>query len=188
MDILLDQPALLGIAIFLARVLDVSLGTLRTIFVFRSYAALAALIGFVETLVWVLAASQVLQNLQDWYLAVAYAAGFATGNWVGMWLEAKLAVGSELVRAVSPNREVPLAASLREADYSVTELDGHGDDGKPVEVLLIVEKRRRLPQLLRLIDRVDPEAVYTVSDIKRSRHTAPQRRPAGMMAPESIRK
>ena len=172
MDFLGDSPALLSVAVFFARVFDVSLGTLRTILVFRAYRIRAALIGFVEILIWVAAASVVLRDLSAWYVAVSYAGGFATGNYVGIWLESKLAMGMELVRAISASPDIALAKRLREDDFSVTELDGHDDDGVPVEVLLVVEERRRLPQLLRLIERTDPEAVYTISDVKRHRSTA----------------
>lgn len=164
-----EQPALFVAVVFFARVLDVSLGTLRTILVFRAYWFLAAAIGFVEVLIWITAAGQVLTNLDRWYLAVAWAGGFATGNAVGIWLESKLAMGSELVRAISANPAVALASRLREQSYSVVELAGRGDAGQPVEVLLLVEKRRRLPGVLDLIDRTDPDAVYTISDVKRHR-------------------
>jgi len=166
MDQLIDSPVLLCFAIFGARVLDVSLGTLRTILVFRAHRALAAMLGFVEVLIWVAAAGHVLQNLDEWYLAVSYAAGFATGNVVGIWLESKLAVGVQLVRAVSPNPEIPLAQHLRDDGYSVIALSGRGGGGVPVEVLLIEERRRRLPGLLRRIEHVDPDAVCTASDVK----------------------
>ena len=105
-------PWLLAIAIFTARVTDVSLGTVRTIMVFRSRRLLASAIGFVESVIWVLAISQIVGNLDHWYLIAAYAAGFATGNYVGIWVEAKLAIGHELVRVVSYRSE--LAHRVRE--------------------------------------------------------------------------
>ena len=162
---LFENPLVLVLAIFLARVVDVSLGTIRTIFVFRGHQYIAALIGFVEILIWVFAASRVIQNLDTWYLAVAYAGGFAVGNIVGIHLERKLAIGTELVRAVSNDRSVELAKQLRFQGYEVVELSGMGDDS-PVEVLLVVEKRKGVPALLRYIDATDPSAYYTVSDVK----------------------
>lgn len=163
----LDQsPLLLCLLIFSARVVDVSLGTIRTIMVFRSYRLLAAVIGFFEVSVWLLAASRVLQHIDQWYLAVSYAGGFATGNAVGIWLESKLAVGLQLIRAVSADPQVQLAHQLRQGGHSVTAMPGRGDAGEPVEVLLIVEKRRRLSVLLQRIEESDPGAVCTVSDVK----------------------
>ncbi len=152
--------------IFCARVADVSLGTLRTLLVFRSYRALAFCIGFVETCVWLLAAGQVIGNLDAWYLAVAYALGFATGNVVGIWLESKLAVGSELVRVISHAPGRGLAATLRAAGHEVIELAGDAGRGGAVEVLLIVERRRRIPELLRRVGDVDPDAVCTRNDVR----------------------
>lgn len=175
MDFLADHPVLLSVAVFCARVVDVSLGTLRVILVFRAYRAAAALIGFVEVLLWILAAGAVLRDLSAWYVAVAYAAGFATGNYVGIWLESKLALGMELVRAVSKSPDVALATRLREEGFSVTELDGQDDHGTPVEVLLVVEERRRLPRLLRAIEAADPDAIYTRSDVKHHRALSPTR-------------
>ena len=109
MDVLDTYPWILPLAIFLARIVDVSLGTFRTIVVFRGYRALAAIIGFFELIIWTLASAQVLGNLDKWYLVIAYAGGFGTGNYVGIWLESKLAIGSEMVRAVLPMR--PRSAS-----------------------------------------------------------------------------
>ncbi len=170
----IDNPVLLVFAVFLARVLDVSLGTLRTIFVFRGHKYIAALFGFVEILIWIVAVSQVIQNLDSWYLAVAYAGGFAVGNIVGVSLEHKLAIGSELVRAVSLDKSVELARRLRTEGYDVIELEGMNNE-KPVGVLLVVEKRRRVPSLLKMIDQTDPDAYYTITDVK---HTMKQYRNA----------
>ncbi|MBB3167258.1 DUF2179 domain-containing protein [Simiduia aestuariiviva] len=161
------HPVLLCAAIFCARLTDVSLGTLRTLMVFRGYRALSALVGFFEVLLWILAASQVITHLDQWYLAVAYAAGFAAGNYVGITLEAKLAMGRELVRVVTDNPETCLARALRAHNYSVIELAARFDDEKNVEILLISESRKRVPALCKLIAELDPKAFYTTSDIKK---------------------
>lgn len=176
MEGLFENPIILTLAIFLARVVDVSLGTVRSLLVFRGYKYAAALIGFIETLIWVVAVSQVIKNLDTWYLAVSYAGGFAVGNIVGISLENKLAIGTELVRAVSKDASIELAGQLRSQGYEVIELAGEGDDA-PVEVLLIVQKRRGVPKLLRSIDSVDPTAYCTISDVRdRVRHTSHSRR------------
>jgi len=172
MQWLLEHPWILAVLIFLARVTDVSMSTVRTILVFRSYRFLAAAIGFVEVLVWLLAVTQVMRHLDHWYLALAYAAGFSTGNVVGIWLERKLAVGSELVRAISEDLGVRLADSLRRNGYPVTEIQGVGDKGQVVEVCLVTERRRRVPRLLEVIHGIDPAAVVTISDVRRHDHRA----------------
>jgi len=164
----LDQhPVLMIAAIFLARVCDVSLGTLRTIVIFRGYRMLAALLGFFEVLIWLLAAGQVIRNLDTWYLAFAYASGFATGNVVVSWLEAKLAIGLELVRIISTRSDSDLAGGLTRLGYDVTELSAVANTARDVEVVLVVERRRRVPELMRRVAELDPTAVCTMNDVKR---------------------
>lgn len=165
-------PALLVIAIFFARICDVSLGTVRTILLFRGRSWIAAGIGFVEVLIWITAAGQVLKNIDAWYLAVAYAGGFSAGNIVGIWLEGRMAIGLELVRIVSENPEVNLSRVLREKDYSVVQLEGTGHSAVPVEIAFVIERRRKVPELLAMIERTDPHAYCTISDIKRHEHLA----------------
>lgn len=185
MDALPDNPALVAFLIFAARVADVSLGTLRTLVVFRGHKYIAAVIGFVEILIWVFAASSVIKNLDQWYLGVAYAGGFAVGNIVGISIENKLAIGTELVRAVSVDPTIELASRIRREGFEVIELQGKGD-GEDVEVLLVVEKRRKVPSLLRLIRAADPEAYLTVSDVKESvsQHRVRRAEPADLQNPQ----
>lgn len=165
MEFLTTHPWLLAPAIFFARVADVSLGTFRTIIVFRGYRPLAAAIGFVEVMIWVAAAGQVFSNLDSWHLTVAYAGGFACGNYVGMWLESHIAIGRELVRAISFSEKGHLAERLREQGYRVVELSGNADH-QPVEVVLVTERRCEIDALIATIRREDPQAIYTVSDVK----------------------
>lgn len=165
MQLLLDFPFLLVPVIFLARVVDVSLGTFRTIVVFRGHRILASLIGFFEIGIWLLAAAQVLTNLDQWYLGLAYASGFAVGNYVGMSIETRFAIGNELIRCISFNRDV-LAGKLRGEGYKVVSFDGDMGESYPVELLLIIEKRRNVAAVIRLIKELDETAVYSVSDVK----------------------
>ena len=102
-ELLVEYPYLLVPLIFLARVADVSLGTFRTIVVFRGRKFLASFIGFFEIIIWLVAAGQVLTNLDQWYLALAYASGFAVGNYVGISIENRFAIGNELIRCISFN-------------------------------------------------------------------------------------
>ena len=158
-------PYLIALLIFFARVADVSLGTFRTIVVFRGYKFLAAFIGFFEVIIWLIAAGQVLKHLDQWYLAVAYAAGFAAGNYIGMWLESRFAIGSELIRCISYSSN-QLSEILRDNGYKAITIDGNMGEGKPVEVLFVIEKRKRMPQLIKLIRETDPNTIYSVADIK----------------------
>lgn len=165
-ELLVEYPYLLAPLIFFARVADVSLGTFRTIVVFRGHKLLASCIGFFEILIWLAAAAQVLTNLDRWYLALAYAGGFAVGNFVGMWIESRFAIGSELIRCISYNRDV-LADKLRSEGFKVISFDGDMGKDRPVELLFIIEKRRKTPALINLIKELDETAVYSISDVKR---------------------
>ena len=164
-ELLIEYPYLLAPLIFLARVADVSLGTFRTIVVFRGHKFMASFIGFFEIIIWLVAAAQVLTNLDQWYLALAYASGFAVGNYVGIWIESSFAIGDELIRCISFNRDV-LAEKIRNKGFKVVSFDGDMGEANPVELLLIVEKRRNVPSLIQLIKELDQTAVYSISDVK----------------------
>src|SRR5690606_19393935 len=103
--------------IFLARLCDVSLGTVRIIFVSKGYKTFAACIGFFEVLIWILAISNVMQRLDNWVYYVAYAAGFATGNYVGMLLDEKMAIGYEMIRVITKAEANELVQVLRNEGY-----------------------------------------------------------------------
>ncbi len=151
--------------IFCARVTDVSIGTMRTIFVVRGYRWLAALLGFFEVTIWVTAVSGVFRHLDSWPTLIAYGTGFATGNAVGMWLEQFLAVGMQAVRIISPGRSGAVAEGLRLAGFGVTELKGRGYHGE-VSVSFVVVPRRETPTIIRLAQSIDPEVFTTVEDVR----------------------
>ena len=164
-ELLVEYPYLLALFIFFARVSDVSLGTFRTIVIFRGQKMLATFIGFFEIIIWLAAAGLVFKNLDQWYLSLAYASGYSLGIYVGMWIENHFAIGNELIRCISFNRDV-LAEKIRQAGYKVVSVDGDMGEDKPVEVLYIVEKRRNTPSLIRLINELDQNAVYSIADVK----------------------
>jgi len=165
MESLIEYPYFLAALIFLARVADVSLATFRTIVIFRGDRLLASFIGFFETIIWVVAAAQVLTNLDQWYFALAYASGFAVGNYVGITIESHFALGNELVRCMSFNRDV-LAVKLRAQGYTIASFAGDMGKSHPVELPLIIEKRRNVSSLIQSIKELDKTAIYSVSDVK----------------------
>ncbi len=166
MNLVHDYPLLLALGIFLARIADVSMGTVRILVGFRGYRLLAAVIGFCEAAIWVVAASKVIQHLDAWYLVVAYAGGFAAGNYLGLTLERRLAVGRELARIISYRPDSALAQELTRRGWPVVELHGTRRNHEPVEVMYVVAARRRMPELLALVRQFDPEALYTITDVK----------------------
>ena len=161
----MDRSALfLCLLIYTARVCDVSLGVIRVIMVTQGRRVLAAGLGFFEVLIWVLAVSKVVQNLNRPMYAVAYAAGFATGNYVGLTLERWAAFGHQVVRVFSRQGE-ELAEKLRGIGFRVTLFEGRGRDG-PVHMLYAETERREVPRLLKESRKIDPRCYYVVDDIR----------------------
>lgn len=165
------HPLCWPLLIYVARVVDVSMGTVRTMCVVRGFRLTAAVLGFCEITIWVTAISGVLTHLGQWYNVVAYAGGFATGNFIGILLEQKLAMGMQMIRLISRSQSAAVAAGLRLAGYAVTEVKGQGLRGQ-VSISFVVAARKEVPTVMRLAHQIDPEAVSTVEDI-RSAHLHP---------------
>lgn len=151
--------------IFSMRVLDVSLGTVRMILVMRGLKLRAALLGFVEVTIWVLAVSQVMSSLGNLWQLLAYSSGFATGTLVGIWLEGKLAIGQVDVHILSLTRGKAIAEALRKVNFGVTELRGNGRSGD-VDVIATVAPRRDTQKIIRLATAIDASSFITVDDMK----------------------
>jgi len=156
---------ILPVLIFLARMTDVSLGTLRIIFVSHGLKYIAPLVGFVEINIWLLAIGQIMQNLNNMVTSLAYAGGFATGAFVGMLIEEKLSIGMVMVRIICKHDTTELVKSLREANYGVTTHDAEGING-PVKIIFAVIRREDLHEVLARIHKIHPHAFYAVEDIR----------------------
>ncbi len=154
------EELLAGLVIFGLRIVDVSLGTLRIGFLVRGQRRLAGTFGFFESLTWLIAAAQVLSNLDSPVKFVAYAAGYAAGTMMGVSIERWLAVGETLMRVVSTYGSPPYADELRDAGFYVTELRAQGRDGD-VSVSFTVLPRRRVPEAVKLVHSVNPQAFVT---------------------------
>jgi uncharacterized protein YebE (UPF0316 family) len=160
------MPWYLPLLIFVARVCDVSLGTMRTMLVVSGIRWLPPILGFCEVTIWVLAAAGVLTHLTNWIAIVAYAGGFATGIAVGMMIEDRLAIGYRIMRVINTNRALNLSARLRAEGYRVTTVDAHGRDG-PVEMAFLVAPRRKVSVIQEILKREAPEAFVTVERVDR---------------------
>jgi uncharacterized protein YebE (UPF0316 family) len=169
---------LMPLVIFAAEACVVTIGTMRSIFVSRGMKAVAASLGLVEASVWLFAVGQVFQNLSNLGCSVAYAAGFTVGNFLGVLLEQKVAVGNVLLRVVTSRDAAALIQNLTAAGFGVTRLDAQGATG-PVQVVLTVVKRKELGRVVALVKGFDPGVFYSVDDL----HSAgagvfrPKRRP-----------
>ncbi|TGK36434.1 DUF2179 domain-containing protein [Leptospira gomenensis] len=156
---------LLPCFIFCSRVTDVSIGTIRVILLTREKKVLAASLGFLEVLLWVVVITQVIRNLNNVFCYLAYAGGFATGTFIGMILEEKLALGFSLLRIISPENGEAIADKLSDAGYRVTTMNGQGSRG-PVKIVFTVLKRRRIQKAMEIVKSVEPDVFYSIENAR----------------------
>jgi len=154
----------LPLFIFLAEACVVTISTMRTIFVARGMKVLAPLLGVFEVSIWLFAIGEVMKNLSDWRCSAAFAGGFTIGNFLGILLEEKLAMGSVGVHMITHRDASQLIDALRAADYGVTRIDAEGATG-PVQVVYTVIKRKDLEHVLRIARRYHPNLFYSVDDL-----------------------
>jgi uncharacterized protein YebE (UPF0316 family) len=155
-----------ALLIFSLRVIDVSMGTVRTIMVMRGMRKWAALIGFVEVSIWVMAISRVIGNVDNVLSVIGYGGGFATGTLLGMWIENKLALGYVDIRIISMTKGQEIAQQVRQAGHGATLMQAEGQSG-PVFVASVVTSRRQTGDILRLVNRVDATAFVTIEEARR---------------------
>lgn len=153
------------ILIFLARVCDMSLDTIRVIFMSKGIKYLPAIIGFFEVIIWLVAIGQVMNNLTNAVCYIAYGAGFATGTIVGMAIEEKLSLGLTSVRIITKEDPAELIQFLRSHNYGVTSIDGEGGTGKVTMVFTII-RRQDLQHVVGLIKDFNPNAFYSIEEVK----------------------
>jgi uncharacterized protein YebE (UPF0316 family) len=151
--------------IFFARLTDVTLGTLRILFISRSLRYTAPLVGFFESLIWLFAISQIVQNLNNVACYFAFASGFASGSYVGIYLESKLAMGLVCVRAVTPDDASELIHYLREHQFGVTSVSALGVSGQ-VRLIWSVIKRKEMKAFMDIVKTYNPKAFISVEDVR----------------------
>lgn len=158
---------LLPLLIFAARIADVSINTIRIIYVLGGRKAIATVMGFFESFIWLMAIRQIFQHLDNWVCYIAYPAGFAVGIFVGMIIEERIAYGKVIVRIITRKDIVPLTAFLNRCDFRYTSLNAHGRDGAENVVFTVLE-RERLDELLDFLQRSLPTAFYTIEKVNRA--------------------
>lgn len=156
---------ILPILIFLARFIDVTLGTLRIIFISQGRRRIAPLLGFFEVLIWIVIIGQLVQHLHSVTAYIGYAAGFAAGNYVGMWLEERLAFGTIVIRVIIQKDWERLVQRVHAAGFGVTCMDGQGSAGA-VKLLYIIIKRQHAREVRRIIHEIAPNAFVTVEEVR----------------------
>jgi len=155
------------VLIALARIADVSIGTLRIIFVSKGLRLWAPILGFFEVTIWLLAISKVMENLTNPINYIAYAIGFSLGNYIGMYIESRLAIGMVVVRIITKRDSHILVAALRALRYSITVVEGEGNNGA-VNIIFTVIKRSDITRVRELIALHNPQAVYSIEDVRQA--------------------
>lgn len=166
---------LLPVLIFIARISDVTLATVKLMFVVNNARKIAAVLGFFEALITIVALSRIVQDASNSIAYIMYAAGFATGTYIGMLIEEKLAYGSVVVRVISKKIPDALLAHLAENQYRYSMMDANDQSGN-TQVLFTVCKRKKLAALLTHLEQIAPQALYTIEGIKQvSRDLIPEK-------------
>jgi len=173
MDFLLSDSwfftwVLLPALIFIARILDQSIGTLRLIFISKGMKRIAPFLGFFEVIIWLLAVGQIMQHLDNWLCYVAYGAGFAMGNFIGITLEEKLSIGTSIIRVILSSESPELIGALKLHNFGLTILDAEGAKGR-VKILFSIIRRKEIPLFLNTLHEYHPTAFYTIEDVKEAK-------------------
>ncbi|NMM49590.1 DUF2179 domain-containing protein [Marinigracilibium pacificum] len=161
----LFEYVVLPLIIFLARIIDVPLNTLRVIYMLQGKRALSTALGFLEALIWLIAIGQIMQHLSNPISYIAYAGGFATGIYIGMAIEEKLAIGNAVVRIITQRNASKLLKALKTEGYKFTEVEAHGSKGE-VSVIFVIASRKQLHDLEVLIRENNPKAFMTIEGVK----------------------
>jgi uncharacterized protein YebE (UPF0316 family) len=154
--------------IMVARIIDVSFSTLRIVYLMKGEKMFAAGLGFFESLIWLIAISQIIQNVTNIPAYIGWAAGFALGNYFGLIIEERLAVGKLIIRVITAADAQLLVDQLKNAGFGVTHIDGQGTAGK-VKLIFCVIQRDQYERIVGIIHEFNPKAFYTVEDVRSAR-------------------
>jgi uncharacterized protein YebE (UPF0316 family) len=159
------QWVILPLLVFLARIGDVSLATMRIMLLMSGRRQIAPLLGFLEALIWILAIGQIIRSVNSPLAYIAYAAGFGMGTYVGMWIEGRLALGKVIVRVITRRDATELIKALMQSRFGFTNIVAEGKRGN-VNVIFSVIQRKDLPELVQLIESYNPNAFYTIENVR----------------------
>ena len=159
------QYILLPLIIFFARICDVSLGTMRIVFVSKGKKNIAPILGFFELFIWIVVINEVFKSADSIVCYLAYAGGYAAGNFIGLNIEERLALGSQLIKVFSPKDVTLLQKHLNEAGFGVTVIEGDGSAGK-VKILYTVINRKTFAQVEKILKEFDPLIFYVIEDVR----------------------
>lgn len=151
--------------IFFSRILDVTIGTIRIVMVSKGQKLWAPILGFFEVLIWLIAISKIFQNLDNWACFIAFATGFAVGNYVGLLLEEKLAVGIVKVQIITRKSADKLIENLTAAGYGITHHVAKGSS-EMVSIIYSIINRKEIKKVQKIVNKTNPLAFYSVEDVK----------------------
>jgi len=164
--------AAVPLIILIARIVETSLDTVRTIYVARGHADLAAGIGIAKTGIWLISTGLVLANLTDYWNLFAYLAGYGLGTQLGMAIEKRISLGHVMVRLITPGDSQPLVSRLAGLGYGMTRIEGSGSFSNTVNVILMIVPRPELGRLMEILSKDYPAVLYTVEDVRNIREGA----------------
>ncbi|GAB1373598.1 MAG: DUF5698 domain-containing protein [Bacteroidales bacterium] len=164
-DFLDTYPYLLPVIIFFGRIIDVTLGTLRIIFVSKGEKYKAPLIGFFEVLIWIVVISEIFSRANDLVAYISYAGGYATGNYVGILIEQRIAFGIILCRIYTRKNGKELVSILNINNFGATLLEATGSVEK-IQIIETVIERKEMKKVEKLVVDFDPDVFYVVEDVR----------------------
>jgi uncharacterized protein YebE (UPF0316 family) len=159
---------IIPLLITVARIIDVSFATLRIVYLMKGEKLFAAMLGFFESLIWLIAVSQIIHNVTNIPAYIGWSGGFALGNYFGLMIEERLAVGKLIVRVITAVEPPALVDKLKDSGYGVTHMDAQGTAGK-VKIIFCVIPRDQLERVVDIIKAFNPKAFYTVEDVRTAR-------------------
>ncbi|QGY46101.1 DUF2179 domain-containing protein [Maribellus comscasis] len=156
---------LLPFLIFIARIADVTLDTLRIVFITKGNKIIAPILGFFQILIWLVAITRIMKDLDNITYYLAYAGGFATGNYIGLILEEKFALGIQMIRIVTQKDASSLISNLYEKGLHSTSVEAKSNQGK-VHVIYLIVQRKMIQNIISLTNQYNPNAFYSIEDIR----------------------
>lgn len=160
---------LLPFLIFISRIVDVTIGTIRIVMVSKGHKTWAPILGFFEVFIWLVAITRIIQNLDNWLCYFAYAGGFATGNYIGLIIEEKMAIGIVKIQIITSKEASNLILNLKEAGYGLTHHEAQGGN-ENVSIIYSIINRNEIHKVEEIVKTTNPKAFYSIEDVKSVSH------------------
>lgn len=161
---------ILPFLIFLSRIVDVTIGTIRIVMVSKGHKTWAPVLGFFEVFIWLVAITRIIQNLDNWLCYFAYAGGFATGNYIGLIIEEKMAIGIVKIQIITRKEAGNLISNLKAAGYGITHHDASGAN-ENVSIIYSIINRNEIHKVEEIVKQTNPRAFYSIEDVKSVSHS-----------------